>query len=162
MAKMQVTGLEEFSKKLRALGGAGEAVAKAALYDGAALLADQIRRNIEALPEDKDRLLKDGEQFDVVSPRDKKDLLDHFGVARMREDGGQVSTLIGFNGYGSRRTEKYPKGLPMPLLARSIESGSSVRRKHPFVRPAVNAARAQVVEKMAETAREQIKKQMEG
>ena len=159
---MQVTGLEEFSKKLLSLGSAGEGIAKAALYDGAAVLADKIRANIEALPEDDARWLSGEDKYSVITKRDKKDLLDHLGIAKMRTAGGQVSTVVGFNGYGSTPTKKHPKGKPMAMIARSIESGSTVRRKHPFVRPAVNAVKNQVKETMAETAREQARKTMEG
>ena len=39
----------------------------------------------------------------------------------------------------------------MPLLVRSIESGSSVRRKFPFVRRAVNSSQNQAVKAMEDT-----------
>ena len=162
MAKMQVTGLDTLSAKLRSLGDAGEAIARAALYDGAAVLADKIRENIKALPEDDAKWLSGDEQYNVITKADKQDLLDHLGIATMRSTGGQITTLVGFNGYGSKPTRKYPQGKPMPMIARSIESGSSVRRKHPFVRPTVNAFKNQIKEKMAETARELISKRMEG
>ena len=47
---------------------------------------------------------------------------------------GNTNIKIGFDGYGKMPTKKYPKGVPNQLLARAVESGSSVRQKTPFIR----------------------------
>ena len=43
------------------------------------------------------------------------------------------------------------------MLARAIEGGSSVRRKYPFVRNAVNASKAAAVRAMEQSIDEDIK-----
>ena len=47
------------------------------------------------------------------------------------------------------------------MIARSVESGSSVRDKHPFVRPAVNAAKAEALKACEKVIDEETKKIME-
>ena len=80
------------------------------------------------------------------------------GVAPFRDSPDQVDTLIGFNGYLTRKEENYPNGVPAQLVARSIESGSSVRAEHPFVSPAVRAARSAALRAMDETGEREIRK----
>ena len=59
-------------------------------------------------------------------------------------------------------TKQYPKGLPNQLLARAIESGSSVRQKKPFVRPAVTATKKQAIAEMEKIIDEEVEKSMGG
>lgn len=47
------------------------------------------------------------------------------------------------------------------MLMRSVESGTSFRKKHPVVRPAVTRSRKQAQAKMGETIDEEIAKRME-
>lgn len=48
------------------------------------------------------------------------------------------------------------------MIARSVESGSSVVEKHPFVDPAVRSAKKAAIEAMAAALDEAVRKQMEG
>lgn len=160
MGKMQVTGMAEFGKKLQQLGGAGEAIAKMGVYDGAKVIVEEVKKSIRSLPEEKMRFLKKGDRFSVLTDRNKADLVEHLGIASMDTIGG-ASTRIGFEGYSSIRTKKYPSGIPVVMMARSIESGSSVREKHPFFRPAVNRARHRAEDECVQTMEKQIKKTME-
>ena len=161
MGKITVNGLQDFSKQLTELAESGIKISKMALYDGAAVLADRVKANINALPTTSpNRPFMEGEKYSVVTPTLKAELVQSFGISRMREEGSGVNLIMGFNtpGYSSVKTKKYPNGLPLPMIARSIESGSSVRQKHPFVRPAVNAAKAAAQAAMERTAFEQIDK----
>jgi HK97 gp10 family phage protein len=154
---------EEYAEKLSRLAANADEAAKKAIYQGAKVVADKIKANIESLPEDTYRYLMDGEKFSGLSNGQKKDLADSFGVTPIKLDSnGDLNAKLGFDGYGSFPTKAYPKGLPNQLLARAVESGSSVRRKNPFVRPAVNSTKAQAVEKMDEVIDNEIKKTMGG
>lgn len=158
MAKVTLKkGGEDIAKMLYDVSHAGKAIGKMATYEGAKVIADGIRASAEALPTQKYRHLKDGEAFDVVSETDKEDLLNSIGIDEIKKDEDGVRTVVGFAGYGSHPTRKYPKGLPMPLLARAIESGSSVRRACPFVRPVVSAKRKAARAAMAKAGEEAIK-----
>lgn len=163
MARMTFKAGEEYAIKLSKLATKQEEIAKKAIYAAAGIVADRIKANLNALPEEKFRYLRDGEKFVGVPERQKKDLIDSFGITPITTDSkGNWNAKIGFDGYGSIPTKKYPNGLPNQLLARAIESGSSVRRKKPFVRPAVNATKKQAQAKMAEIIDKEIEKIMGG
>lgn len=120
-----------------------------AVATGAAVVADQIKANLQALPEEEFRRLGEGETFHGLPTGQKTDLVDSFGLTPIAKDKrGFIHTKAGFDGYGSFPTTTYPDGVPNQLLARSVESGSSVRKKTPFVEPAVKETRKEAVEKM--------------
>lgn len=135
-------------------------VLKKAVAAGAKPVADAIRRNLNALPVVKFRRLRSGETFTGLSASQKKDLARGFGLAPIKRDmDGGTNTKAGFHGYGRYPTKSYPQGVPNALTARSVESGSSVRIKTPFVRPAVNKTRRSAVKamgKVIDTATESI------
>lgn len=162
MARMKIEGLEDFSRALDALGAARTGVIKYAMYDGVKIVKEEIERRIDALPVDKARYLRDGDMYNVITRTDLNDLKASLGVSRMAEENGGVRASISFDGYGSIKTKKYPRGRPMLMIARSIESGSSVRQKVPFVRQAVNASRQRAVAAMEEATHNKISEIMEG
>lgn len=85
------------------------------LYDGAGQIADEIRRNV---------------------PKDSGDLANSLFVAKFQRAMNKVDTEIGFAGYDS-------KGVPNPLKAAALESGTS--RGQPathFFSSAVRAAKS--------------------
>lgn len=163
MAKVTFRGLDAYKLLLERYWKAtddGKMLEKA-VAAGAGVVADQIKSNLQALPTEKFRALRPGETFRGLSETQKQDLIDSFGLTPIdRDKHGFLHTKAGFDGYGSRPTKKYPNGVPNPLLARSVESGSSVREKHPFVRPAVNATRGQAVAEMQKVLDGETKKIM--
>ena len=151
MARISFTGGSKYALKLQQMERyfISDAPLEKAVAAGSAIVADQIRANLEALPEDEFRNLGEREIFHGLPKGQKKDLLDSFGLTPIEKDkGGFIHTKAGFDGYGSFPTNDYPEGVPNPLLARSVESGSSVRQKTPFVEPAVKATRKDAVEAM--------------
>lgn len=161
MARYAFKAGEEWARKLSRLSANQREVAGKAIYAGAKVVADKIKSNIESLPEESFRYLHNGDKFSGVPKEQKKDLKESFGVARIDVDAnGDYNTKLGFDGYGSQPSKKYPQGLPNQLLARAIESGSSVREKHPFVRPAVTATKRTAQAEMARVVDEEIKKNM--
>lgn len=158
MAKMTLKGLEEVSILISRMADKGETIAKAAVFAGAAKAAEELRRQIQALPEESG-YVPEGQQRKGVKPSEKRALLEHIGISHMDVAGDKVSSAIGFDGYAEDlETHKHPNGLPVPLLARSIESGSSVRKKNPFIRRAANAVKASAQQAMQIAAYEEIEK----
>lgn len=151
MARMTIKGLDDWSTRLQNMAGRGEEIMKAAVYAGAGVLAEAVVAEINTLPEQQGYMPK-GELRNVVTRDEKAALLSHIGIAKMDSTGGAVTTAIGFNGYSDHATKKYPSGVPVPLIARSIESGSSVRRKIPFLRNAANKSKGKVQNAMREAA----------
>ena len=158
MPKMTLTGLEEVSILIRQMADHGEEVAKAAVFAGAAAAAEAVRREIQALPTESG-FKPNGEKRQSVKPSEKQALLDHVGISHFQTEGGKTSAAVGFDGYAENlATSKYPKGLPVPLLARSIESGSSVRQKNPFIRRAASAVKEVAQNAMQIAAYDEIEK----
>lgn len=157
MAKCTVNAGGEWAQKLAQLGAETDRVAAQAVAKGAGVLADQIRHNLEDLSEDFQpdpakpyHYLVGNEKYTGIPAYQKDDLLDSLGITPVQVDkDGDYNAKIGFDGYGSQPTASYPHGLPNPLAARATESGSSVRPKQPFIRPAVKSARQRAVDAIA-------------
>lgn len=163
MAKMSVEGLEEYSLRLSKMGDTSEEMTKKAVWQGAEVVADAIKNGLKGIPiqEGKNGLPPIGtenEKLHGITRRQKADLTDSFGLAPMKEDRGYIQTKAGFDGYGSVKTKKYPKGVPNAVLMRSIESGTSFREKKPVIRTAVNKSRKQAEEEMQKSIDESCKK----
>lgn len=158
-----------------AFANASEGLLEATVYPGAGLIADEIRKAIEALPvidmtvkEDgsakvggKQHARKDTSKGKTrkgapagVTKVEKEGLLEWasgtgMGLAPMRTDKNFLNTKVGFNGYNKHITPNYPKGHPNAMIARSVESGTSFRRKTPFIAPTVRAFRNEAESLMA-------------
>ena len=127
---------DEFALALSRLATGSEEIAKKAIFEGAKVIADKIKSNLEG----------------VLSPEATGELVASFGVTPIEKDAsGNWNAKIGFDGYGS-------DGVANQLKARVLESGSSKQQKRPFVRPAVNATKGQVVERMGQVIDEEIQK----
>ena len=110
MATIEFKGIDEYADKLARLGGASKGICKFACYDAAGMVCDAIKAN---------------------APQDSGDLKDCISLARFSDDDGFIYTEVIFPGYDRR-------DVPNPLKAHVLEHGSSTRKKHPFIRPAVN------------------------
>lgn len=153
MAKITFKNQSDYFLKLKQLEVhfVKDSTLEKAVHAGADIVTDAIRGNLESLPEESFRFLDvyAGEHFDDVPTGQKRDLVEGFGLTPIERDkNGFLYTKAGFDGYGSFPTNDYPQGVPNALIARAVESGSSVRDKTPFVRPAVNATRKEAVEAM--------------
>lgn len=131
MAKFTFNIGDDYVLKLSKLGTTSEEIAKKAIYEGAKIVADEIKAR---------------------TPKDSGDLADSLGITPMsRDDNGDWNAKVGFDGYDSR-------GVPNQLKARVAESGTSTQKKKPFVRPAVNATRKTAIKEMERIIDEEIKK----
>lgn len=160
MARISFAKSSEFARRLQKLEKhfTSDKPLEKAVKAGAQIVADEIRDNLNALPEEEFRRLGEGEIFRGLPAGQKRDLQDSFGLTPIEKDkNGFIHTKAGFDGYGSFPTNAYPEGIPNQLLARSAESGSSVRQKTPFVEPAVRAKRKQAVEAMNGVIEDELK-----
>ena len=160
MAKISFKGAADYAKALKQLEFAAQhgKLLEEAAKAGANPVADEIRNRLDHLPSDDFRHLRPGEKFGAVPVGNHLDR-DGLGVTPPQRDRtGFVNVKVGFDGYGSFPTKAYPRGVPNALIARAVESGSSVREKTPFVRPAVNATRKQAVEEMDRSITDGLKK----
>lgn len=141
MARFEFSGIDNYISQLNKLQqSTKDGVVGKTVYAGAAVVADSVRRAIQALPVGDGRA-QGGGLVDTVTLPQKVGLLDGFGISRMKDDDGFVNVKLGFDGYNSTRTEKYPRGQPNALIARSVNSGTTFRKKTKFVDKAVNSAK---------------------
>ena len=144
MAKWIVgKGISNYIAYLQSIEAVTDEMIGEAVYDMAKVVADKVRANIEALPavSNEANIATYREGYSRLSEPEKQGLMDGFGVSPLQDDSGYRNVKLGFDGYNSVKTKKYPQGQPNALIARVTESGSSYREKTPFIRPAVNAAR---------------------
>lgn len=163
MARMSVRGTEEYALKLSKLGKNSEAVAGKAIYEAAGIVADAVKVNLKALPAVNDveniKAYRAGRKSQL-SIKQKEGLVQAFGITKISNDKGYYNVKLGFDGYNGIKTKKYPKGQPNQLIARVVESGSTYMDKTPFVRPALNASRAEALQKMQEVIDQEMNKIM--
>lgn len=146
MAKWIVgKGLDSYISYLQKIDAVTDEAIGEAVYEMAKVVADSVRSGIQALPtvSNQANIATYKKGYSRLSDEEKQGLLDGFGVSPMQDDGGYINVKLGFDGYNSVKTKKYPNGQPNALIARVTESGSSYRDKTPFIRPAVNASRKQ-------------------
>lgn len=161
MAKMEIQGLAEYAQMLNRFEGKSDGMIKAAIYEGADVVADAVMNEIRALPTENGRG-SEKQKLKGISTVQKKDLIDAAGLADMdKNENGDWNTKYGFDGYGSVPSKKYPKGLPNILLVRSIVAGNSFRAKNPFIRRAVNKCRPTAEQAMEKKIDEAIRKEFE-
>ncbi len=160
MARLEIgPDIDAYMKQLESFGMDEPEIAKKIVMVGAQPVADAIRNELNKIPEEKFRQLKQNERFEGLPRSQKKDLLDNLGITPTGVDKeGNTNVKVGWHGYGSYKSRKYPRGLPNALLARAIESGSSVRSKAPFVRPAINKSREKAIDEMQKTINEEANK----
>lgn len=154
MAKIDFTALEKYGRVLgywetRML---DDSALKRVVRRGAAIIADALRGAIEALRE-----REKGASTAGITRREKELLTKHFGVTPIKRDrDGFLHAKIGWDGYSGNKTKQHPQGVPVPLLARVIDSGTSWRKKLPFIRKTVKKYEQAAVEEMQKALDEEL------
>ena len=154
MAKFDASGTDEMIRLLNGLGKETEKVCSMALYKGMQVAADALAEAIEALPTERFHPMpgsRNGkEPLNVLTEDDKADMLAGIGIAKFEHTGNGVSSAASIEGYSRHKSTRFPNGIPLPMIARSIESGSSARKKHPFIRKSFRAKEPQIQQAMEE------------
>lgn len=162
MATIRFSKLRDYELMLGKIGDASKDICGAAIYEGAKIIADEVKANLNSLNVTTDELAmlkaKKGEPT-YITQRAKEGLIKSFGVTPMsQDDSGIYNVKLGFDGYNDVKTKKWPKGQPNQLIARACESGSSAMIKQPFFREAVQKTKKKAESRMAEVLDEKIKK----
>ena len=138
-AKFDIKEIEESLKRLEqgVLGAVSMGV-----YDGAAIVADNLRNAINSIrtsPQNN----KDNRHEARWATEEEKAALQAAGVgiAKFHKDGFSVDTIIGHTtDYASIKG----RNVPIPLLANAINSGTSFMHKQPIYRQAFAKSRQPV------------------
>ena len=136
--------------------GSKEIIEKA-LKAGADILADGFRSEIETIPTD-DRHLPEGQMRQGIRTLQKQGLLGSFGISPVDSKDGVYDVHLGWEGYNSIVTDRWPKGQPNRMVARSVNAGASYMSAYPFIDRARNKYRKDAEKAMEETVAEEIGK----
>lgn len=129
-------GLNVYINKIVALDKNALDIVKGSTAAGAEIVADTCKAELGGLPATSNGYaiqawLKD--EKTILSVEQLSGLMESMGLAPIRNDNGFINTKLGFDGYNSIKTRKYPNGQPNAMIARSVNSGSSVLDKNPFM-----------------------------
>ena len=158
--KFQVgSGIDQYIGQLENLAFKSEEMVGQAIYEGASIVADAIRQNLNTIPVD-DGYANEGEKLNGIKTIQKTGLINGFGIAKMKNENGYYHVKAGFHGYNGLKTKRFPSGQPNVMIARTVEAGNSFTKKMPFVAPAVRATKDEAERKMAEVIDDEIEKIM--
>lgn len=158
MAKkaLNTKGLNETISNLEALANISNinALEKVAIYEGAAVILDGMLTELSALH--ITRYYGTDAKKRYCWPGDAKALIENIGIAKMIVE-DTVNTKVGFDGYyEAGNGERYP----VPLLANSINAGTSFMYAQPFIDNTVRRYQKVALKKMDEKFNECVKNSM--
>ena len=154
MASFKIYALEPYIRSLERLSKDSTTIMKRSVFNGAKIVADTVKDGLKSIPTGEGLIPglppygSRKKPIKVISKRQKEDLINGLGIARFDDEGDEINTHIGFDGYGSVPTKKHPGGIPNALLARAITSGTSFRVKNPIIRTSVNKAKKKSIAAM--------------
>lgn len=140
--KIEYSGLDKLIEGTETIYTHTMSLGRGALGAAAGVVADEVRKAIEALPAEKEkengrsRWATPDDPLTGVTNTERQDLLNALGISSFKQSGSEITTSIGFDGYGSIPTKTFPQGVPNALLMRAIESGTTFRKKTPVIRRA--------------------------
>ena len=158
---MKTEGVEEISRMLNQLGEKAQAVASKALYDGAGIMAKEIANRVHGIDTAPFKYASGGETR-MPSPEEKAvvESAGAVGIAKFDKNGSEVQTSVGYSRSGYAMM--VGKRVPIPLIANSINSGTSFMQKQPFIRKAVAGGGPKASEAMRGKIEEEIGKITKG
>lgn len=151
-------GWDEFNDTLAKASTRCIGVAKAALFDGAAVIVSAYKNGIQTIKTEPYRYVKSGEGKRYASPQEKGAILRGvYGIAKMHANSTAADTIIGVNP-NSGYVEMMGKQVPIAVIIRAVESGTSFMIGQHFLRKATNAAKGAAGAAMLSTAIDRVEK----
>lgn len=136
--------------------GSREIIEKA-LRSGANIMADELRSATASLPVDE-HYAKSGEMISGIKQAQKDGLLAGFGISPVDSDSGTYDVHVGWEGYNSIVTKRWPKGQPNAMIARSVNAGTYFMRATPFIDRTRSKCKRKSEQAMENTIAEEIGK----
>lgn len=156
MATIQMKGLDEYLIKLSHLEQASkEEICGKAIYEGAGIVADSIRSELNDLPTDESFGTQEHPARGIKAIQ-KMGLLNSFGISSLRDENGFLNVKIGFDGYNRVITKKWPHGQPNQMVARAAQSGTTWLQKIPFAKTGTQKARKKCLDTMKKSVNKSI------
>lgn len=155
---IKITGTEIFTDKLGQLAADISHMNKLALYDAAGYVADELKKALEAMPTYTER---DEHRLYGVTPSEKEQIIENFGVSRFENDPDGSKTSIGFTGYVRTPSKRFNDMVPTGMLMQCIEYGTTFRRGTHTISKMEKRIRGQAIQIAQEKLTKEIKKVME-
>jgi len=148
---MEHSGLTEVEKSLKEIGDKASAIASLGLYEGAGVMADEVKNQVDTIRTEKFHYAVFPPRTSRLPTPEEVDVIrEGCGISKFRKNASGADTSVGFSNAGYAMLKGKRK--PIPLIANSINSGTSFMKKQPFFRKAVvNAtpkAEAAIVDKI--------------
>lgn len=156
MAKVKTTGLTEIIKELEKLEANTDEILDEVTLEGAGVVADVMRAQIRSLKTSDEYEGGNGKRY--AKPEDIKGLLDSLGYTPTQFKGTKIDSNVGFDGYNSNKTAKYPNGHANRMIANAINKGTSFMVAQPFINRSKRQAEKKCIELMQLKLDQAIKK----
>lgn len=156
MAKLVSVGFDDLIKEFNVIADHSGDIAAKMLYTGSGEMADSIKNSIEGLKTEEQRK----HVTSAVTPDEQDALAKGLSIKKFNRDKSRdyIQTSISFKGYTDKKTKAYPTGIPVILLARSIQSGTSFRKPNRYFTNTVNRNKKKVEETMKNVAESELRK----
>lgn len=136
---IRVDGLNELIQQMGKVPENAAKVASMALYEGAGVMADAVSKAVKGIATEPFKYATGGKKR-KPSPEEKAILMNaRKGITKFRRTGEGVNTSVGMQNSGYAQLNGKTK--PIPLIANSINSGTSFMQKQPFLRRAFSQAK---------------------
>jgi hypothetical protein len=122
---VDTTGINETLAMFEKLSDNAEGTMKQCVYQGAGKVADTMKDKVGALRTGSGKSKKD---LRYCYEYEKQALIDNLGIAPIK-GGDNTNTKVGFDGYYENKSGEKK---PVPLLANSINAGTSFMKKQAF------------------------------
>lgn len=156
-AIITIKGVEKYLAELRALEADAEEYLGEAIWEGAKLVADAVKSELQALPVDNRGKVAQRKSINQIQ---KDGILEGYGITPMRDDKNQLNVKIGFDGYNNFITFKYPNGQPNAMIARTLESGTYFMPKNRVISRTTNRVKKECINAMEKSLDKSIERRM--
>ena len=137
--ELKVDGMTEISETLSKLEEKAPAVAAKALYEGAGIMAEEVRKGADSIKTAPFKWASSSAGATRLPSPEEKEIVQQAsaGIAKFDKNGTEVQTSVGFRNAGYAQLKG--KTVPIPKIVNAINSGTSFMKKQPFVRKAATA-----------------------
>ena len=157
MAKVKTEGLTELLKELEKLEGDTDEILEEVTLEGAGVVTDVMRKEIQSL-KTTDEYEGDKRKKRYAKPEDVKGLYESLGYTPIQFKGTKIDSNVGFDGYNSNRTKKYPNGHANRMIANAINKGTSFMVAQPFINRSKRQSEKKCIELMQAKLDQAVKK----
>lgn len=158
MANFTARGIDAYISQLNDVYTDVNPIINRAVFEGAKIIADEVTAKIRGIP---DAQMQNNGLVWGISKSQKKGLLEGFGISHMIVDDYNLRYVkLGFVGYNDTVTDKYRRGQPNAMIARSLISGTSFRSKNDFMASALREVRIKANKAIEDTFQEELSKKI--